>query len=226
MNNLVIIPARGGSKGIPNKNIKEIAGKPLIGWTIESALNSSVDRVVVSTDCSEIARVSRLYGASAPFLRPVELATDSASTESAVEHALDWLRLNEEYIPDNIILLQCTSPVRNKNSIDEAISQFNRSECDSLLSACEFWHFLWSGIEDPVALYDYKNRPRRQDIAEDSMRFKENGSIYITSLERFRESKNRLSGKISIFKMTEEESFEIDSPLDWLIVESILNSRT
>lgn len=223
--NLVIIPARGGSKGLPNKNINPIAGKPLLAWSIEQAFKSAgVNRVLVSTDSREIAEIARSYGAEVPFIRPAELATDTATTESAMIHAIEWLDSNESYKPDNVILLQATSPVRHKNAIDNALMEFTAQTADSLLSTCEFWHFLWQDRHAPSALYDFENRPRRQDIPSENIKFRENGSIYITNTDVLMTTKNRLGGSVAMYVMSDEESIEIDTHLDWILAETILNN--
>lgn len=223
--NLAIIPARGGSKGIPKKNIKLLAGKPLIQWTIEHALNSKhVSRLIVSTDCEDIADISKKLKAEVPFVRPDDISSDTASTESVINHCLEWLSINENYQPDNIVLLQPTSPIRSLDAIDNAFDTFAQKQADSLLSVSKFFHFLWEDCKNPRPLYDFKNRPRRQDIEEKNIKLKENGSIYISTYDNFCKNKNRLGGKIETFIMDEVESLEIDTDLDFKIVETILRS--
>lgn len=228
MNILTIIPARGGSKGLPGKNLKMIAGKPLLGWSIISAKRDLPDgsRVIVSTDCTDIARVAQEFGAEVPFLRPDEYSGDHATTESVIEHCLDWLESNEGYKPEYIILLQPTSPVRYRGRVMRALELLLRNKVDSILSVAEFSHFLWNkhnGLGIPT--YDINNRPRRQDIVEDDKSFMENGSIYVFSSDSFSKSGNRLSGDIGIYIMSQSESYEIDSHLDFVICEAILNSE-
>ena len=130
---LAIIPARGGSKGVPRKNIKEICGKPLISYTIEAAKRSKyIDRVIVSTDDIEIETVSKNYGAEVPFLRPNELAGDNSPTIDCVIDVIERLKIDEGYFPDYIALLQCTSPLRDENHINEAVEQLMNSKMDIL----------------------------------------------------------------------------------------------
>lgn len=117
-----LIPARGGSKRLPRKNIKMLAGKPLLAWTIEAALKSKLERVIVSTDDEEIALIARNWGADVPFMRPKELAKDATPSIDVIVHAVNWLALNEDYHPDYIMMLQATSPLRTSQDIDNCIS--------------------------------------------------------------------------------------------------------
>lgn len=220
---IAIIPARGGSKGIKGKNLRELAGKPLIAWSILAARAAErIDQVVVSTDDEAIAEAARAYGADVPFLRPASLATDAAPTEPVMAHALDWYEAAGQKF-DNIVLLQPTSPLRREGTIDAALARFEAEAGDSLLGVCETHHFFWTRREGggAEARYDYRNRPRRQDIAPADRRYRETGSIYISRANAFRESGNRLSGKIIMFEMAEEESWELDSEADFRILEAL-----
>lgn len=218
---LAVIPARGGSKGVPGKNLRLLGGKHLITWTIEQALNSrGLADVVVSTDDEGIAEVSKAAGAQVPFLRPAELATDEAPTEPALIHAVEEMERNSaEY--DAIMLLQPTSPIRFRETIDRAIDQFERENADSLLGVCDSHAFFWQD-NPPRASYDYSNRPRRQDIEDADRRYRETGSIYITRRKRLLEERNRLCGEITLFRMAEEEGIEIDSEVDFVIAEKLI----
>lgn len=224
MSTVALIPARGGSKGIPKKNIKNIAGKPLIAWSIEHALNSSlVDKVFVSTDCPEIASYARKYGAEVPFMRPAEISGDQATTESVMLHFYDWLKDNNHHY-ENLMLIQATSPVRSSERLDDAIRFFIDHNYDSLVSVANSHRFFWRCPEYPVASYDYMKRPRRQDIAEAEKVYMETGSFYITKMKTLYESKNRLCGRIGMYCTPEIESYEIDTLMDFKICELILLS--
>ena len=219
---LAIIPARGGSKGIPRKNIRLLAGKPLIAYSIEAARQSrKVDRVIVSTEDTEIAKIAERYGAEV-IKRPQDLAKDDTPTESVIEHVLYHLEKTEGYYPSYVMLLQPTSPLREPSDIDCALKKMMDENADSLLSVCENDHFLWSKETITPLNYDYTNRPRRQ---EKEWELLENGSIYITKTEIFLKEKNRLGGKITTYMMPKWKSFEIDELFDFQLVEYIMTHK-
>ncbi len=176
INIIVIIPARGGSKGIPGKNIKNFEGKPLISHSIEYAKDSElINEIYVSTDDSQIAHISKTAG-SKIIKRPPQLATDTSTTESAIEHALN----NIDNLPDIIVLLQPTSPLRPKKSLDSIINKFINGKYDSLLSLSPSNNFFWKVDSKGVSPeYDYMNRKRRQDIENNEKKYFENGSVYV-----------------------------------------------
>lgn len=225
---LAVIPARGGSKGVPGKNIKILNGKPLIAWTIEHALQVLPPKdVIVSTDNEAIAGVARRFGASVPFIRPSELATDEAGTEPVINHCLSLCGQWSDRTYDAVILLQPTSPYRREGTLISAIEKFERSGADSLLSLTENHHFFWQGpIENLSALYDFTNRPRRQDVTGTDLWLRENGSIYITKVSNFIKFQNRLSGTIVGFLMSQAESHEIDSLVDFEILSTLMRDVT
>ena len=223
MSVVAIIPARGGSKGVPGKNLKLLAGEPLIALSILDAQEAQlVNKVYVSTDDPEIAEVSRNYGAEV-IVRPAKLANDTASSESALIHAL--LEIEKAGIfPEIVVFLQCTSPIRTGVDIDQAIAQFKSEKADSLLSVSPDHRFLWEEV-DGIAKsinYDYRHRQRRQDMKP---QYIENGSIYIFKPCVLKELENRLGGKISLFLMSEAAGWEIDSILDFEIAESLLKKQ-
>ena len=216
------IPARGGSKGVPGKNIKMFAGKPLIIHSIEYAQNSKlIDEVVVSTDDEMIAQISTQFGATI-IERPSELSTDTSTTETAIQHFID----NYKDKPDIVVLLQPTSPLRPDKSLSKALKYFSNNEYDSLLSIAPTHRFFWRIKEDNTAFaeYDFLNRRRRQDIKIEDMRFVENGSLYIFTRKHFEITGNRLGGKIGYVQWPEEYSYEIDSQLDFDMLEQLFFS--
>jgi CMP-N,N'-diacetyllegionaminic acid synthase len=215
-----IIPARGGSKGVPGKNIKCLASLPLIAHSILNAKNSKkISRTFVSTDSCEIANVAEEYGAEIIY-RPALLADDMASSEAALIHALSCIR-SRGIFPTLIVFLQCTSPIRTEVDIDKAIEKLEKENADSLLSVSPSHRFLWQEIDHQVKSinYDYKCRPRRQDMTP---QYVENGSIYVLKPWVLENLNNRLGGKISLFPMSEVASHEIDTLLDFEIAEFLL----
>ena len=216
-NIIAIIPARGGSKGIPNKNIIDCMGKPLIAHSIEYAKESDlVTSIYVSTDDAKIAEVAKQYGAEI-IERPDSISGDTATTESAIEHVL-----NNIPKPDIVILLQATSPLRPKGSLNKSIEKMISEKYDSLLSLSPTHRFSWKiNGDEATPKYDFKNRPRRQDIPESEQAYIENGSIYIFTYENFIKHNNRLGGKIGYVVFEEEFSFEIDTPADLIVIDSI-----
>ena len=218
----VLIPARGGSKGVPKKNVKLFGGKPLVAWSIEQALSSTlIDEVYVSTDDPEIASISEKFGAKVPFLRPESLSGDFATTESAMVHFCEYMDGIGDPL-ENLMLLQCTSPIRRCDTISRAVKRFYDGEFDSLLSVAHSHRFFWKNKERPRASYDYKNRPRRQDIQPTEINYLETGSLYISKVNGLLENKNRLFGKIGLLETSEYEAYEIDTNIDFAICETIL----
>ena len=207
---IAIIPARGGSKGIPKKNIVNFCGKPLISWTILAAKKSKkISAVYVSTDSKEISDISEKYGAEVIY-RPKKISGDSSSSEEALKHAIEEIyKKNSEKI-DYVVFLQATSPLRETADIDNAIQKIISEKADSLFSGAELGDFyVWKKMKNCVDSlnYDYKNRKRRQDFEN---QFVENGSIYIFKPETLFKYNNRLGGKIAISDMDLWKSFEID----------------
>ena len=223
MNIIAIIPARGGSKGLPHKNVLHFNGEPLVVHSINFAKECSlVNNVYVSTDDDEIASISTHSGASI-IQRPLELSGDSATTESAIEHALSTMKVK----PDIIILLQPTSPFRPKNSLKVALDKFIKNNFDSLLSISPTHRFFWAIDENDNidAKYDYLNRPRRQELDREKISFIENGSLYIFTYDHFRTIKNRLGGKIGYIEFDEKYSHEIDTELDFKFLEALVKNE-
>lgn len=219
---LCVIPVRGGSKGIPRKNVRQLAGKPLVTWTIEQALSAECGLdVLVSTDDQEIADVARAAGADVPFLRPAELARDETATEPVVQHAIDF-RIAEGRRPDAVMLLQATSPIRYQGTLDRCVAQFRDSAVDSLVGVVPQTPFLWSVGNPPKAQYAVESRPRRQDLTEADYRYRETGSLYLTRTEIYEQFSNRLGGDIGLFVMDEGEGVDIDTELDFSIAEQQL----
>lgn len=210
-NIIAIIPARGGSKGIPRKNLIDFCGKPLLAWSIlQAQLAPQIKDVYVSSDSSEILECAEKYNAIG-IRRPADIAGDTATSESAIIHACEQVGANA----DVIVFLQPTSPLRKPDDIKNAIEVFCSSKYDSLFSSCELHDFLtWEKDEAGVLRsinYDYHNRTRRQDRG---IQYVENGSIYVFKKESLYKYNNRLGGNIGMYFMDFFQSFEIDGQDD------------
>jgi len=217
---LGLIPARGGSKGVPRKNIREFAGKPLVGHTIETAQEAErLDRTLVTTDDSEIRETARSHGAEAPFLRPAELATDEAPTEPVIRHALEYLDREEDYSPDAVVLLQPTSPLRDSDDITAAIEQYETSDASSVVAVTEDHSNRWRRTDEGAELINYEPATRRQDKGPELV---ETGAIYVMDAARFLKTGRIRVGTTRLYVMNEASSVDIDTPFDFWLAEQIM----
>ena len=220
---VAIIPARGGSKGIPKKNIKELCGKPLIAYIIETALKvRELDRVIVSTEDKEIAEIAKKYGADVPFMRPEELAKDETPTLPVLQHAVKYLEEEENYKLDIVVLLYATSPLLRAGRVSEAIGMLKGGEFDSVLSVVEDGGHYW--IEKNGGYKKFypkvlKNRQFTKPL------FKENGAIYICKRDILMEQNEIVGGKIGFLVMKRDESIDIDELQDFEFAEFLMNRR-
>jgi CMP-N,N'-diacetyllegionaminic acid synthase len=222
---LSIIPARGGSKGIPLKNLAKINGKPMLYYTINSSLKSTfITRTIVSTENKKIATVAQKLGAEI-VQRPKKLAVDSTLLEPVVDHVLSYLERKEKYVPDIIVTLQITSPLRTIKHIDESIKKFSKGKYDSLISGKKSHLFLWDIDKNqkinPVN-YDPQKRPNRQEMKHQLI---ENGAIYITKYDFFKKSHCRIGGAIGYYEMSEDLSIDVDEINDLKNAEKIMKQK-
>jgi CMP-N-acetylneuraminic acid synthetase len=213
-----IVPARGGSKGLPGKNIRELNGWPLIRHTIDAARAASlVCGVLVSTDDDEIASVARAAGADVPFLRPAHLAQDDTPAAPVVEHAITYLEQHGEQV-DAIVLLQPTSPLRRAEHVDAAVRLFFETGCDTVVSVCEvehspYWMYrLENGLLQPFVRDSPSTMTRRQQLP---LLYRLNGAVYVTR-RRVVMDEHRIMGEtIRPLIMLPDESVDIDDEHDW-----------
>lgn len=228
---LTLIPARGGSKGIPRKNIRDLGGKPLLSYTIEAARSSRSLRgqdIVCSTDSVEICRVAKEHGADVPFLRPPELATDEATSAAVAIHALEWMRANRERTYDYLLLLQPTSPLRSSFHIDEALGILLETGGDSVVSVCEAHqrphhmmvvndHRFLSPLMPDSAHYS-----RRQDMPRV---YVTNGAIYCTRVEWLVNRRSFVGESCIPYVMSRWCSVDIDDEYDWDMAEHLIRRQ-
>ncbi len=230
MNILAIIPARGGSKSVPRKNIVKVNGRPLISYTISAAL--MVDRltdVVVSTDDPEIAEISRELGAQVPFVRPVDLASDQAQSAPVIEHALYFMEKIKGLKYDAILMLQPTSPLRTSQHIEESLDLFTSQECDSVVSIVSVGgnhpfrmkRLIDNQLVNYIDQGFWDMRPR-QSLPDVYIR---NGAIYLISRDVFMHQHQLIGDKCLGYVMNDSESTNIDTPIDLKIAELLLNEK-
>lgn len=225
---IAVIPARAGSKGLPQKNIKELNGRPLIAYTIEAAIKSGVfDRIVVSTDGEDIARIAVECGAEVPFLRPNEFAADNSTSIEVINHSLEFLTARGEKY-DLVCLLQPTSPLRTEVHIREAYRLYNEKEANSVISVCECDHSpLWTNTIDSDLRIDHFIVPElsgktRQDLPT---YYRLNGAIYIADTEMLRGYNSFFMDKTFAYMMTKNSSIDIDTEEDFLYAEFLIRLK-
>jgi len=215
-----IILARGGSKGVKNKNLISVRNKPLLYWSVKKSLNSKkIRNTWVSSDSKKIVNYARNIG-SKVILRPRKYSKDNSSSESAWLHAIKHIEKQNKC--DAILAIQPTSPIRIDN-FDRAINFFKKNKFDSLFSSSIIKdYFLWKKNKKKfIAQYNFKKRKRRQQIKN---YFLENGSFYIFKIEKFKKIKNRLFGRIGTFIQSKIENFQLDDIEDLFIIKSIINN--
>lgn len=226
---LAVITARGGSKGVPQKNIRPLLGKPLIAYTIQSALQSkTLNRTIVSTDDETIAHISKQYGAEVPFVRPKQLATDTATSLSVLQHAVRYLADKEDYLADIIVCLQPTSPLRSAEDIDQAVNLCLSTGTDSVVSLCQAEHHpYWmkkvvGGRVYSLMEEDDKRYTRRQDLPPV---YQLNGAIRVIKRNILLEEERMAGDNALAYIMPQERSIDIDTPIDFKIAELILRGE-
>lgn len=225
MHTVAIIPARGGSKGLKDKNIYPVAGRPLLAWTVQQALDARhVDRVFVTTNDPAIAAIARESGA-AVIERPEEISGDKATSESAIQHALDIIARDHGLVPDTVVFLQATSPLRKPGDIDRAIELFRNEGADSLISVTKaddltLWEQhdgSWQSVN-----FDFRNRGMRQDRPT---QYIENGSIYIFTPEVLVRHANRIGDRLVAYQMEFWQTWEIDTIEEIDLIEYYMNKK-
>jgi len=222
---LGIITARGGSKSIPRKNVKELGGKPLIAYTVEAAKESEIfDRIILSTDDKEIAEVGKKYGAEIPFMRPEGLAEDSTPTMPVLKHAVTWMKENKNYHPDFVAILQPTAPFRQPRHLKEAFALLKKNNADSVISVAQIpghSNPMWAlrlddqGLASLLVSGDLvrKRIPRRQDLPT---AYTNSGHLYIFKTDLlFAPEPNFYGDKVAAYVVEDKYCINIDGPEDW-----------
>ena len=221
-----IIPARGGSKGILHKNTRPLLGQPLLAYAIQNArMSRYIQRVIVSTDSQKIADITKKYRAEVVW-RPARISGDRASSESALLHALHYLRKKERYVSDLVVFLQCTSPVTLPEDIDGAIRALLNEGGDCSFTVSPFHHFLWRRNKKDSAIGINHDRRKRLVRQEREEQFIETGAVYVMRTEGFIKAKHRFFGKSVMHVIPRERCLEVDGPIDLSVAEVLLRKRT
>lgn len=221
---LAIIPARGGSKRLPRKNILPLAGKPLIAWTIEAARNSQIfDEIIVNTDSQEISDIAKSFGASIPFIRPAILSSDTAGSIDVVKHTLEWYH-NEGIYFNDVVLLQPTSPLRNEDDIKSAYDLYIAKRASSVLSVCEVDHpTAWCNrLDESLSMNGFikSQGSRSQDLEKE---YRLNGAIYIWEVKQLLNQSKTIIEPSFASIMPRNRSVDIDEDIDFKIAQAIIS---
>ena len=225
---IVVVPARGGSKGLPGKNLRPFAGLPLIVHTLQCALDCpEVDRVIVSTDDDEIIRVSRgVAGVEVPFRRPAHLATDEANSVDAYLHVVDCLDISEGVAPSEICVLLPTSPLRLPSDISAAIELYRQRDAQIVISVSETKPAEWiQTMAGDGRLHSIVPSDRLLNRQNYDPVYLPNGSIYVFDIETLRRTRDILGERVFGYQMPPERSVDIDTETDFLTAEAIINER-
>lgn len=224
---VALIPARGGSKGLPRKNVKPLLGRPLIAWTIKQANESRyIDRIIVSTDDKEIAEISKSYGAEVPFMRPDELATDKAIFMDLVLHAMNSIEKNDK-VYDILVLLQPTSPLRASEDIDNAVRLLFEKKARAVVSVCEAEHHP---LKADILPHNgcMKNFTKKENLDKNRQElgtfYRLNGAIFLAYCDYIRSQESFFGDEVFAYIMPQDRSVDIDSKVDFKLAETLKRS--
>ena len=225
---LAIIPARGGSKRLPRKNIRPLAGKPLLAYSIEAARSSQyIDRIIVSTEDMEIANIAKKFGADVPALRPMELAEDATKSDDVLKYTAEYMESKENYIPDIIVLIQPTSPLVSAEDIDKTVETLIAGNSHSSLTVCEIterpeWMYLLNNKKPMLFLNKSSLKARSQDLPELGII---NGAVYVMTHNTIMKRNKIIDENTSIYLMPRERTVDIDELFDFQLAEFLMKAN-
>jgi CMP-N,N'-diacetyllegionaminic acid synthase len=236
MKSLGLIPARGGSKGIKKKNLRKINGKPLIAYTIEQALKSNIDRVIVATDDEEIMNVAKKYGAECPFKRPKNISTSKSHAFDIYKYTLQWLKKNDNYIPDVLCVMLCTTPFRRIETINSCLKKIKSKKYDWVFTINEMEHHPYRAmlkknifVKPLFDIPNYKIWVNRQELPE---MYRFNGGVFASFSQNILKNKEYnidnlkyRNVKVGYEIMTKKESIDIDDPIDLEFVRFLMKKN-